>query len=65
MKFDWDPKEQSNKRHPVNIRYPVQHIGEVRSCKNRKNQLHICVDVLTMTHMNKHSFSNPWPWTLE
>jgi len=35
MKFYWDPKEQSTKRHPVNIRFPkilVQHIGEVRSC---------------------------------
>jgi len=36
MKFDWDPKEQSTKRHPVNIRFPknplVQHIVEVRSC---------------------------------
>ena len=38
MKFYWDPKEQSTKRHPVNIRFPkqlVQHIGGVRSCKNR------------------------------
>ena len=35
MKFYWDPKEQSTKRHPVNIRFPkklVQHIGEVPSC---------------------------------
>ena len=22
MKFYWDPKEQSTKRHPVNIRFP-------------------------------------------
>ena len=38
MKVYWDPKEQSTKRHPVNIRFPkrlVQHIGEVRSCLNR------------------------------
>ena len=38
MKFYHDPKEQSTKRHPVNIRFPkklVQHIGEVQSCQNR------------------------------
>ena len=33
-----EPKEQSTKRHPVNISFPktlVQHIVEVRSCWNR------------------------------
>jgi len=35
MKFYWDHKEQSTKRHPVNIRFPkklLQHIGDVLSC---------------------------------
>ena len=35
MNFYWDPKEQSTKRHPVNIRFQkilVQHIGEIQSC---------------------------------
>jgi len=35
MKFNWDPKKQSTKWHPVNICFTkklVQHIGEVRSC---------------------------------
>jgi len=35
MIFYWDHKEQSTKRHPVNISFQkdlVQHIGEVRSC---------------------------------
>ena len=34
MKFYWDPKEQSTKQHPVNIRFTkqlVQHIREVWS----------------------------------
>jgi len=35
MQIDWDPKEQSTKRHPVIISFTkklVQHIGEVRLC---------------------------------
>ena len=47
MKFYWDPREQSTKRHPVNIRFPtthtlVQHIGEVRRVRIEIKHLYLC-----------------------
>ena len=48
----WVPKEQSIRRHPVNISFPkklVQHIRDVLLCNNR-NKISVPVFYLSLNH---------------
>ena len=45
MKFYWDPKEQSARRHPVNMR-------------STTILVHLILEVQTCKHQNKHLY--PW-----
>jgi len=48
MKFYWDPKELSTKRHPVNIRYPQKtSAAHWRGAVVLESKLNICTRVLS------------------